>query len=119
MQTLSEAELYMAPFFLDLLENDTLAKCQSFFQHMGFDFGRLPENCTSKQLLAALTDHYTDKEGEFDEEGLPSDMETWPPIANRIAELRREQAAKSKSEPKRKRPRARKASDKANGAAHA
>jgi len=119
MQTFSEAELYLAPFFFDLLENDTAENCQSFFQHMGFDFWRLPKNCTSKLLLAALSDHYTDEDGKFDAVGLPGDMETWPPIANRIAELRRKQAAKSKSRPKRKKPRAKNASAKTNGAARA
>ena len=93
MQTLSKAELHVAPIIFDFIENDTVESCRSFLDHMGLDVAGLPLGCGGNVLLAAVVEHYTDDDGNFEPNGILTDLETWPPIANRVAELKREREA--------------------------
>jgi hypothetical protein len=71
----------------DMARSDDLA---SWFEHIGFDASAL---ASTDQLPAAYVAFHKDQHGCIDVEKALGQLATWPPIASRISELQRQDAA--------------------------
>jgi hypothetical protein len=63
----------------------------SWFNHIGFDASVL---VSADQLPAAYVAFHEDDQGWIDAEKALEQLATWPPIASRICELKRQGTAK-------------------------
>ena len=89
-KTLSKAEARNT--LLELLYEfiqKPVAEMADYLRHVGFDTSAVK---TPDQLRAAWCAFYRTGKGHYDVNRAFTDFATWPPIANRIAELRAEQA---------------------------
>ncbi len=76
----------LAPLLNDFLENDQLG---DFLDHIGLGADGLPPNCDGGQLMATVKQFYAG-DGELDMDVVAGDLASYPPIAARVRELRRE-----------------------------
>lgn len=86
----------LAPF-VHMLENrnDDGEALVDLIEHCGIDISGVTD--VESQLFDAIAAHYHIAPGRYDLERAANDLSTWGPIAERIAEIREEQASQSKS----------------------
>ncbi len=86
MNATSEAQDQLAAMLADFLENDDLG---NFLKHIGFDIGWLSDDDSGEQLVTEVMRFYAPGR-EFSIDPVASDLASYPPLAARIQELRRE-----------------------------
>lgn len=75
---------------VDILEDEDVTALPSYIRHVGFDITAIGD---PSNLPRAWLAHYRIRQGHYDLERALNDFATWAPIANRIAELKREKEA--------------------------
>ncbi len=75
----------------DCLENSVLG---DFLDHIGLGADGLPPNCDGGQLMATVKQFYVG-DGELDMAVVARDLASYPPIAARVREGRREKFQES------------------------
>ncbi len=76
----------LAPMLEDFLENGGLV---AYLDHIGLGADGLPPNCDGGQLMATVKQFYAG-DGELDMALVAGDLASYPPIAARVREGRRE-----------------------------
>lgn len=76
----------LAPMLNDFLENGELG---AYLDHIGLGADGLPPDCDGGQLMATVKQFYVG-DGELDMAVVAGDLASYPPIAARVRELRRE-----------------------------
>ena len=76
----------LAPLLNDFLENGGLV---AYLDHIGLGLDGLPPNCDGWQLMATVKQFYAG-DGELDLAVVAGDLASYPPIAARVREGRRE-----------------------------
>ena len=81
----------LAPLLDDFLENGQLG---DYLDHIGLGLDGLPPNCDGGQLMATVKQFYAG-DGELDMHVVAGDLASYPPIAARVREGRREKFQES------------------------
>ena len=78
--------------FVDFADNDDIDGLFDFMGHCGIDVRKMPDH---QELQDFILEHYQIGARKYDVSRVANDLATYPPIAQRIEELRKEQAANS------------------------
>lgn len=72
---------------IDLLDHGDVDELFDYLKHVGFDLASIRK---PSDLPAAWLGHYRNRVGTYDVDRALTNLVTWPPIADRIAELKAE-----------------------------
>jgi hypothetical protein len=87
---LSADESMILGQFLDFAENGGDDKLAEYIHHVGIT----PEGISAAgDVQGAILRHYRRRGGKYDIDAAAADLLSWPPIAARVEELRRERRA--------------------------